>query len=135
MVSADELSGRAGLSRRNQEKEIPDEHQNPENALRPSPGRIDSWAIPAGPFVRVDSHCYSGYEIPPFYDSMIAKLIVWGPDRESTINRALRALDEFVISGQGLSTNLNLLKKILNHSEMMANQVVTSWLESNLKKI
>ncbi len=73
--------------------------EDPERNFLPSPGRIDAYIAPGGPGVRVDSHCYPGYSIPPFYDSLLSKLIVWGTDRNEAIRRMLRALDEYAITG------------------------------------
>lgn len=73
--------------------------ENPANNFAPSPGRLEYYLPPGGPHVRVDSACYAGYQIPPYYDSMIAKLIVRGKDRQSALNIGLRALREFHIGG------------------------------------
>jgi acetyl-CoA carboxylase biotin carboxylase subunit len=73
--------------------------EDPSKNFCPSPGRLEYYVPPGGPHVRVDSACYSGYSIPPNYDSMIAKLIVTGDDRTSAIARAKRALHEFHIGG------------------------------------
>ena len=77
--------------------------------------RLSSCHIPSGPGTRVDSAIYQGYTIQPFYDSMIAKLITHGVDRNSAISRSLRALDEFVISG--VDTTINLHQEILKHKD------------------
>ena len=69
--------------------------EDPSHNFRPSPGKITGWLPPGGPGVRVDSHVYTGYEIPPFYDSLIGKLIVWGKDRNTAIKRMNRALNEY----------------------------------------
>jgi acetyl-CoA carboxylase biotin carboxylase subunit len=106
--------------------------QDPENGLKPSPGRLDTWLAPAGPFVRVDSHCYAGYEIPPYYDSMLAKLIAWGPDRETAICRARRAIAEFSAGGEILRTNLPLLERLLQHADFCSGKTSTTWLEELL---
>ncbi|MCH9625009.1 MAG: Biotin carboxylase [Chlamydiales bacterium] len=73
--------------------------ENPSNHFAPSPGLVEECIFPGGPHVRVDSSCYSGYKIPPYYDSMIAKLIVRGADREEAIAHTKRALKEFYIGG------------------------------------
>jgi acetyl-CoA carboxylase biotin carboxylase subunit len=73
--------------------------EDPKNNFTPSPGTLEYFIPSAGPHVRVDSACYAGYQIPPYYDSMIAKLIVTGSTREETIRRAKRALKEFHIGG------------------------------------
>ena len=106
--------------------------QDPENGLKPSPGRLDTWVAPTGPFVRVDSHCYAGYEIPPYYDSMLAKLIAWGPDRETAIRRARRAIAEFSADGETLRSNLPLLERLLQHADFCSGKTSTTWLEELL---
>ena len=73
--------------------------------FRPTPGVITKWEMPQGPGVRVDTHCYHGYKVPVFYDSMIAKVIVHGETREHAIQRMLVALDEFKI--EGISTTVH----------------------------
>jgi len=78
----------------------------------PSPGEVKKWHAPGGPGVRMDSHVYAGYRVPPNYDSMIAKLITFGPTRESAIARMRTALDEMIV--EGISTNIPLQQMILN---------------------
>lgn len=73
--------------------------EDPDNGFRPSPGRIETFHVPGGPGVRVDTHAYAQYVIPPFYDSLIAKLIVHGKNRTEAIDRTKRALDEFIVGG------------------------------------
>jgi acetyl-CoA carboxylase biotin carboxylase subunit len=102
--------------------------QDPDNGLRPSPGRLDVWLAPSGPHVRVDSHCFAGYMIPPYYDAMLAKLIVWGPDRDTALSRARRSLDEFRATGTDLKTNLPLLCRLLQHADICNAATSTSWL-------
>jgi len=106
---------------------------NAEDAARnfmPSPGRITRWRPPAGAGIRVDSHCQDGYLVPPFYDSMIAKLIVTAADRPSAVERLRRALAEFEIDG--LTTNLPLLRYIAAEPDFMANRIHTRWLEQSV---
>lgn len=95
--------------------------------FKPTPGLIQSWNIPQGPGIRVDSHVYQGYKIPIYYDSMIAKLIVHGTTREHAIRRMLVALDEFQV--EGISTTIPFLKEILNRSEFKNGQVHTKLIE------
>ena len=73
--------------------------EDPARNFLPSPGRVDAYIAPGGPGVRVDSHCYPGYVIPPYYDSLVSKLIAWGRDREEAICRMHRALDEYAVTG------------------------------------
>ncbi|HIQ31391.1 MAG TPA: acetyl-CoA carboxylase biotin carboxylase subunit [Aquifex aeolicus] len=79
----------------------------------PSPGKIEELVIPGGMGVRVDTHIYQGYRVPPHYDSLLAKLVVWGFTREEAIRRGLRALEEFVLLGEGLKTNIDFHKRVL----------------------
>ena len=83
----------------------------------PSPGTVEKLILPGGFGVRVDTHLYQGYKIPPYYDSLLAKFIVWAPDREELIKRALRVLDETTIEGKGLKTNIEFHKFILQCKE------------------
>ena len=99
----------------------------PEEGFRPSPGLITKWEIPQGPGVRVDSHCYQGYTVPVFYDSMIAKLIVHGETREHAINRMFAALDEFNV--EGIQTTIPFLKEILKDEDFASGRVHTRLLE------
>ena len=85
--------------------------EDPEHDFRPESGEVTNFLAPGGPGIRVDSHLYSGYEIPPHYDSLIAKVIAWAPGRPEAIERMLRALDECVIDG--VKTNLDFHRKIL----------------------
>lgn len=85
----------------------------------PSPGKIEELYLPGGFGVRVDTHIYCGYTVPPYYDSLIAKLIVWGEDRESAIKRAKRALEEFLVSGRGLKTNIEFHKRVVSTREFV----------------
>ncbi|WP_035750398.1 acetyl-CoA carboxylase biotin carboxylase subunit [Arthrobacter sp. 35W] len=101
--------------------------EDPANGFMPSPGLITELVLPGGPGIRVDTHCVPGWKVSPFYDSMIAKLIVHDVDRNHAIRRALRALDETTIGG--LKTNIEFLKAILGHEDYAANEVHTKWVE------
>jgi len=103
--------------------------EDPYHDFRPSPGTITDFNLPGGIGVRVDTHCYSGYVVPPHYDSMVAKLIVHAPTRQKAINRMLRALDEFVI--EGISTTIPVLKRILRNPEFVSGDFDTSFLEKH----
>ena len=103
--------------------------EDPFNDFRPSPGLITDFHAPGGMGVRVDTHCYDGYVVPPYYDSMIAKLIVHAPTREHAIARMLRALDEFVI--MGVKTTIPLHKRILRHPKFAKGEYTTRFLEQN----
>ncbi len=94
--------------------------ENPDRSFAPCPGRIDSLALPAGPFVRVDTHGYAGYRMPAIYDSLLAKVITWAPTRDDAIARMERALSEFEISGPGISTTARFLGRVLAAEEFRA---------------
>jgi acetyl-CoA carboxylase biotin carboxylase subunit len=92
--------------------------ENPKLGFRPSPGRIESLHMPGGPGIRVDSAVYQGYEIPPYYDSMIAKLIAYAPDRDTAIRKMRWALAEFLI--EGVDTNIDFQLEILKDPDFLA---------------
>jgi len=94
---------------------------------RPSPGKILTWHPPCGFGVRVDTAAYAGYVIPPYYDSLIAKLIVYGVDRAEAISRMRRALDMFIVEGP--TTSIPLHQKILAHPDFQRGDIYTSFLE------
>jgi len=98
-----------------------------ENNFRPSPGKITSVHFPGGFGVRVDSHIYQSYTIPPYYDSLIAKLIVWGKDREQTIARGRRALEEFTV--EGIKTTIPFHLKVLEDERFVSGNFDTGFLE------
>ena len=102
--------------------------ENPGNNFMPSPGLISSFHMPGGMNIRVDTHVYSGYKVPSNYDSMIAKLIVHGLNREDAINKMLSALDEFVI--EGIYTIIPYQKQILNNENFKNGNFDTSFIES-----
>lgn len=102
--------------------------EDPDRNFRPSPGQIEIYLPPGGPGVRVDSSVYSGYSISPHYDSMIAKLIVWGRSREEAIQRMQRALDEFVI--EGIDTTIPFHRRVLNHEAFIKGDFNTRFLEN-----
>ncbi|MBM3482472.1 MAG: ATP-grasp domain-containing protein [Alphaproteobacteria bacterium] len=101
--------------------------EDPAKDFQPSPGRITRWQPPAGPWLRLDSHCRSGYLVPPFYDSMIGKLIVRGRDRPDAIERARDALQGFRL--EGVANNLAFQAALLSHPDFIANQIDSRWLE------
>lgn len=105
--------------------------ENPETFV-PSPGQIGCWHVPGGLWVRVDSAMYSGYKVPPHYDSMVAKLIVFGRSRNGCLMRLKRALDEFVI--EGVETTIPLHQRIIANSDFIDGQYNIHWLENFLEK-
>lgn len=101
--------------------------EDPYNHFTPSPGPVDAVHFPGGPGIRVDSHVYSGYTISPYYDSMIAKIIARGADREEALSRLYRALDEFEISGP--HTSVPLGKALLMDDRFRNGEYNTAFLE------
>lgn len=101
--------------------------EDPDRDFRPAPGRISGYLPPGGPGVRIDSHIYTDYQIPPYYDSLIGKLIVWGSDRPSAIKRMQRALREFALTG--VPTTIGFHQKILETPEFLRGEVYTDFVE------
>ncbi|MCC6932512.1 MAG: acetyl-CoA carboxylase biotin carboxylase subunit [Deltaproteobacteria bacterium] len=95
--------------------------------LAPCPGRVVGFHPPGGPGVRVDSAIYDGYVVPPYYDSLVAKIVCSGKTREEAINRLLVALDEFIIGG--IKTNVDLHRAVLSHPDFQAGKVFTKFIE------
>jgi acetyl-CoA carboxylase, biotin carboxylase subunit len=95
--------------------------------FRPSPGLITRWSPPDLPHVRLDTHCYDGYVVPPYYDSLLGKLIVWGIDRDAAIDRTVAALSAFDIDG--IDTTLDLLGHVVAHEDFRNQCFNTAWLE------
>ncbi len=101
--------------------------EDPEHNFRPHPGKISGYLAPGGPGVRMDSHIYTDYEIPPYYDSLIGKLIVWGVDRDMAIKRMKRALRECAITG--VPTTINFHQRVLENPAFLAGEVYTNFIE------
>ncbi len=104
--------------------------EDPNQNFRPHPGKISGYLPPGGPGVRVDSHIYTDYVIPPYYDSLIGKLIVWGSDRETAIKRMRRALKECAITG--VPTTIGFHQRIIEHPVFLAGDVYTNFIEENM---
>lgn len=104
--------------------------EDPDRNFMPSAAEIEYYLPPGGYGVRVDSAVYNGYRIPPYYDSMIAKCIVWAATREEAIERMKRALNEMVISGKGLKTTIPFHLKVLNHEKFKSGDINTKFLEN-----
>ncbi|MEE9362005.1 MAG: acetyl-CoA carboxylase biotin carboxylase subunit [Cellulophaga sp.] len=102
--------------------------EDPYNNFRPSPGKITTLHTPGGHGIRIDTHVYSGYTIPPNYDSMIAKLITTAQTREEAINKMKRALDEFVI--EGIKTTIPFHRQLMSHPDYLAGNYTTAFMES-----
>jgi acetyl-CoA carboxylase biotin carboxylase subunit len=106
--------------------------EDPDHNFRPSPGRISGYLPPGGTGVRMDSHVYTDYEIPPYYDSLIGKLIVWAPDRAGAIRRMKRALRECAITG--LPTTISFHQKILETPAFLQGDIYTNFVEQMMRK-
>ena len=101
--------------------------EDPEHDFRPSPGRITAFHAPGGPGIRIDTHVYAGYMVPPYYDSLLGKLIAHGGTREEALGRAYQALEEFII--EGVKTTIPFLREVLRHPDFVAGKVDTRFLE------
>jgi acetyl-CoA carboxylase biotin carboxylase subunit len=106
--------------------------EDPSNNFIPSPGEVTSFYQPGGPGTRVDTHIYASYQIPPYYDSLIAKLVVWGKDRQESINRIKRALDEFVV--EGIKTTIPFHKYVISTPEFLSGDFDTHFIEKIYRK-
>ncbi|MBD2040552.1 acetyl-CoA carboxylase biotin carboxylase subunit [Microcoleus sp. FACHB-672] len=106
--------------------------EDPDHNFRPSPGRITGFLPPGGTGVRMDSHVYTDYEIPPYYDSLIGKLIVWAPDRAGALQRMKRALRECAITG--LPTTIAFHQRILENPSFIEGDVYTNFVEQMMGK-
>ena len=104
--------------------------ENPAREFAPCPGKADFLYFPGGPGVRIDTCMYNGYEIPPFYDSMVGKIIVWAPTRLEAIRRMRRCLEELTIDG--VQTNAELMHQILYHPVFVRGNYTTAFLEEHL---
>ena len=104
--------------------------EDPENYFRPCPGKIETLHFPGGHGVRIDTHVYSGYTIPSYYDSMIAKLITTAQTREEAINKMKRALDEFLI--EGIKTTIPFHRKLMDHPDFVSGNYTTKFMENYL---
>ena len=104
--------------------------EDPRHGFRPSPGTISGWLPPGGPGIRIDSHVYTGYDIPPFYDSLIGKLIVWAEDRPAALLRLRRALSECAVIG--VPTTIDFHLALLDRPEFQNAQVHTKFVEQEM---
>ncbi len=101
--------------------------EDPDHDFRPDAGVVERYHAPGGPGLRMDSHLFSGYEVPPFYDSLLGKLIVWGPDRATAIARGRAALDELVVDG--LVTNISIHQALLANEAFLEGRMTTNLLD------
>lgn len=102
----------------------------PWDGFRPSPGTLLEWIPPGGPGIRLDSHCFPGYKVPPFYDSLLAKLITYDVDRDQAIARMKSAIKDFAVSG--IDTTLPFLAAVMEAPDYARGAVNTQWLEGHL---
>lgn len=106
--------------------------ENPDNNFQPSSGTISNVSWPGGPGVRVDSHIYSGYTVPPYYDPLLGKLIVWGQDRPEAISRMLRCLGELRV--EGIKTNSSVHSRILSDANFRKGEFTTNFVKAKLNE-
>ncbi len=104
--------------------------EDPDDGFMPSPGTVTTWIPPGGPRVRLDTHVYQGYSVPPFYDSLLAKLVVWGRDREECLARSRWALDQFVV--EGVRTTIPFHRRVIDHPRFVAGDVTTHFVDDHL---
>ncbi len=130
VAAGEPLSGSSDYKIRGHAIECRINAEDPDNGFRPSPGKITNFHVPGGPGVRVDTHIYDQYMIPPFYDSLIAKLITHGNTREEAIARMIRSLEEFVI--EGIKTTIPFHLKVLNDPAFVAGDFNTKYLDNML---
>ena len=104
--------------------------EDPDREFQANPGTIRQMVLPGGPGVRVDTHAYPGYAVPPFYDSLVAKLIVKGGTRDEAVRRGDRALSEFEI--EGIKTTIPFHRRILAHPDFLSGRVHTKWVEKEM---
>lgn len=102
--------------------------EDPEKDFRPSPGTITSFHAPGGYGVRLDSHVYAGYQIPPYYDSLVGKIITYGEDREEAIDRMQSCLDEMIV--EGIKTTIPFHRALMRDERFRAGEFDTHFLES-----
>jgi acetyl-CoA carboxylase biotin carboxylase subunit len=100
--------------------------EDPTRNFLPTPGVLDEFFPPAGPFIRVDTHGHPGMRVTQFYDPLLAKVLVWAPDRPQAITRMRCALDEFQVSGRGMHTTVGFLREVLSHPLFQANKHTTA---------
>jgi acetyl-CoA carboxylase biotin carboxylase subunit len=103
--------------------------EDPDRGFAPAPGTLERFTPPGGPFTRIDTHGYTGYRIAPHYDSLLAKTVVWAPDRDLALNRMDRALAEFDISGPGVTTTIPFLRRVIGDDEFRAERQSTGLVE------
>ncbi|MEM6485626.1 MAG: acetyl-CoA carboxylase biotin carboxylase subunit, partial [Pseudomonadota bacterium] len=106
--------------------------EDPRDDFFPSPGCIEKFVAPSGNNIRVDTHCFSGYVVTPFYDSMIAKLITTGSDRAEAIENMKSALGNFTV--EGIETNIPFLQFLIEQKDFIAGDIDIKWIERDVMK-
>jgi acetyl-CoA carboxylase biotin carboxylase subunit len=106
--------------------------QDPDKDFAPCTGKITRWNAPGGIGVRMDTHVYAGFTISPFYDPMIAKLIVYGRDRDEAVRRLMVALDEFEV--EGIMTNIPFLRRLVRHPDYVSGDISTAFVPAMLEE-
>ena len=104
--------------------------EDPEAGFLPTPGTVTRWVPPGGPWVRLDTHVYQGYTVSPFYDSLLAKLIVWGRDRDEALQRSRWALAQFAV--EGIKTTISFHRRVLEHELFVRGEVSTHFIDDHL---
>jgi acetyl-CoA carboxylase biotin carboxylase subunit len=102
--------------------------EDPANNFRPSPGKITDFHMPGGFGVRVDTHVYAGYEVPSYYDSLVAKLVVYAQSRDGAINKMSSALDEFTV--EGIKTTIPFHRQVMRNEKFRSGKFDTSFLDT-----
>ncbi|MFL6572338.1 MAG: hypothetical protein ACJ8G4_11335 [Burkholderiales bacterium] len=126
VAAGEGLAGTGSAALRGHALEVRVNAEDPARDFLPSPGVLERFRPPLGPGVRVDTHAYEGYRIPPYYDSLVAKVIVWAEDRDAAIARGLGALSELDVAG--VATTRELAMDILRDSEFASGKYTTSYL-------
>lgn len=103
--------------------------EDPDRGFLPTPGRLTRFTPPSGPFTRVDTHGYPGYRVGPYYDSLLAKVVVWAPDRDLALNRMERALHEFDVAGPGVHTTIPFVRRVLDDAGFRKGRYSTGLVE------
>ena len=101
--------------------------EDPEREFRPAAGVVERYLAPGGPGVRMDSHLFAGYEVPPYYDSLLGKLIVWAPNRQTAIERGQVALAELIV--EGIVTNVPIHQALLASEPFLEGRMTTNFLD------
>ncbi|MEX0659423.1 MAG: acetyl-CoA carboxylase biotin carboxylase subunit [Egibacteraceae bacterium] len=108
--------------------------EDPDHGFTPAAGRIEEYVPPGGPWTRVDSHCYPGWMVSPYYDSLIAKLIVWAPDRTQAIDRMARTLGEFRVGGPGIKTTIGFHQRVCANPTFRTGDFYTDFVEQHMSQ-